>query len=173
VDHTCFLVVTLVASRDSHDSHVTLNLWVREKHRLMPNMNTIRNTLSSARSHVSPVSHVWPPAWMAGPHQPTPASQGDRNGCSGEEVLPTPVGDRGWRLPSGTVICAACHPRQADANEVVLANGPSGLRWRDAESCNQAGSGASPVVTAPEIAPCPPSPDAPSPPGTVGEPQWI
>ena len=79
---------------------------------------------------VAPVAPAWPPTWLSAPDRSAEPPRNDKI-SSADAALSTaarPI-TRGWRLPSGAVLCSMCHVRPADAEEVELVEQPGGLEW--------------------------------------------
>jgi hypothetical protein len=87
------------------------------------------NTDCNAVQHVAGVAGVaepsppkWPPAWLAALNPPSDAPR---------EVNLAALRLRGWRLPTGIVVCRCCCPKPAEAVPVVLAEGDGGPEWAE------------------------------------------
>ena len=92
------------------------------------NENEKANSSCNGQSHVTPVTSSWPPAWLAALEPPEEQFRGqDDEVVTVSETCNSNI--RGWRLPSGVVICARCHPRPPNSTDVVLNDAPDGLCW--------------------------------------------
>jgi len=74
----------------------------------------------SVQQPVAPVAVPWPPSWLGKGAQAPRTSRG---------VADAVMGARGWRLTSGIVICACCHPEPEGAVAVELAERRGDLAW--------------------------------------------
>jgi hypothetical protein len=92
----------------------------------MQNQDQIRSDRPIAHSGSAPVPPVppvpqrsahWGPPWLAELSANTPHLPRQQHHS------------RGWRLANGTVVCASCQARPADATAVVLANAADGVVW--------------------------------------------
>lgn len=100
---------------------------------------------------VAPVAGTWPPAWLAALNPPPDAPQHVDLGS---------LRLRGWRFPSGVVVCRCCCPKPAEAVPVVLADGDDGPQWVEEPAPTS-----SPATTSPKAAPVPQHPS--------NDPQWL
>jgi hypothetical protein len=66
---------------------------------------------------VPKATNQWPPKWLA-----------DLSAKIPESPLQRPP-SRGWRLASGTVICASCNPKPGKATAVILHYAADGPKW--------------------------------------------
>ena len=96
----------------------------KEKKKRVCEMNEV-DVEGNSSQHVAPVAASWPPPWLAA-LSPADAALID----AGPAMSDRPH-DRGWRLPSGTVLCSACHARPANAVPVVLTYAGSDPQWID------------------------------------------
>jgi hypothetical protein len=84
------------------------------------------HTGSCGPQPVASVAAPWPPPWLADPPPVKPRPE-DSEGPPAINTGPRP--SRGWKMPSGTVLCAVCHPQPNDAGRVVLAGQGEDLHW--------------------------------------------
>ena len=126
---------------------------------------------NSSPQHVAGVAGVaapWPPPWLAALAPPPEAPAGPQ--AAGQPL----TGQRGWRLPSGVVVCRHCCPRPADAVPVVLEDRSGDLQWVE-EPAAEAENYAAECATSTHPTATPRQPAIISPPAdhASSEPQWL
>ena len=118
---------------------------MKKKKKKIKKMNKSVHIDNNGAKPVPPVPPVpappdWPPPWLAGflPEGP---------------ICPPSQQVRGWKLASGPVICATCHPPPCGSTAVVLEDTAEGPTWvedqpEDPSEANQGVSGCGADVSA-------------------------
>ena len=132
------------------------------------------NSMRNGEQHVAPVAAPWPPPWLAALSstecRSTPGAEGNRSDTA------LSCQPRGWRLLSGIVLCAQCHPRPDDAEAVLLIE-QGGLQWvkvDDAVPTDAETTQSTPLADAvQQSSPALPPKDSPPPTDQRKVPQWL